>query len=316
MIMSINGSDKERTFTFYQKFKNDVMSDVLGFKFENIKLEKPFGKNKVDLFAIDPNRKLEIYVENQMTPSDDAHLNKVINLINGTNEGIIVWMSLRFNERHLNSIEKELKRNKQKYIDFYAVTIAPNVVDYVAWLDRQFKIHILNNLGIINQVKNPMKVVYKLEQIPKTFVGNAFVGNRNYNFDRIEDLREYILEKLQEKIPYFPNLHYGKRTNKYGKSIYIGAGKAGLTYIISVKNGNEKAVVELHFDKSEANLFKAFVLHKDSMQLQIHPTIKFRERKIGVYFEPFQDLNDTIDLIADILDKMIKYFSPYTYAKI
>lgn len=311
--MSKNGSDKERTFTFFQKYKKDIMTDVLGFELDNIKLEKPFGKAKIDLFAVDSSRRLEIYIENQITPSDEVHLNKIVNLINGMNEGIVVWVALRFNDNHLLVVEEELKRNKQKYVDFYAVEVSSDVIEYVSWLDKQFKMHILNNLGIISQVEEPMKVVYKLEQIPKTFVGNAYIGERIYDFNRIEDLRDYIMEKLQDKIRYFPNIHFEKRPSKYGRSIYTGAGKEGMTYILSVKNGRGMAFVELHFDKSQEDLFNAFKFHLPSMQTQIHPDIQFKERKIGVYFKPLAELDDTIDMIAEILDRMLKYFSPYTY---
>ncbi|MEQ2529579.1 hypothetical protein WMO40_23175 [Bacillaceae bacterium CLA-AA-H227] len=311
--MSKNGSDKERTFTFFQKYKKDIMTDVLGFEMDNIKLEKPYGKSKIDFFAVDPLRRLEIYIENQITPSDEAHLKKIIHLINGMNEGIIVWVALRFNEAHLILVEQELSRNKHKYIDFYAIEIATDVLEYVSWLDKQFKNHILNNLGIISQVEEPMKLVYKLEQIPKTFVGNAFIGKRIFDFNRIEDLREYTLGKLQEKIPYFPNLHYEKRPSKYGSSIHIGAGKEGVTYILSVRNGRGQAFAELYFDRCQIELFNVFKYHLPSMQSQIHPNIQFKERKIGVYFKPFTELEETIGEIAVILDKMIKYFSPYTY---
>jgi hypothetical protein len=311
--MSKNGSDKERTFTFFQKYKKEIMSDLLGFELANIKLEKPYGKTKIDLFAVDPSRKLDIYIENQVTQSDEVHLGKIINLINGMNEGIIVWVALRFNEDHLFLVEQEISKNKHKYIDFYAVEISTDVLDYVAWLDRQFKMHILNNLGIICQVEEPMKLVYKLEQIPKTFVGNAFIGERIFDFNRIEDLRDYIMVKLQEKIPYFPNIHYEKRPSKYGSSIHVGAGKEGLTYILSVRNGRGQAFAELNFDKSQLELFNVFKFQLPSMQAQIHPNIQFKERKIGVYFEPFKELDDTIDRIAVILDRMLKYFSPYTY---
>ncbi|MEC1759876.1 hypothetical protein [Schinkia azotoformans] len=311
--MSINGSDKERTFTFFQKYKKDIMTDLLGFELDQIKLEKPYGRNKIDLFAVDPVRKLECYMENQVSKSDDIHLHKILNLINGMNEGIIVWVALCFDQEHLLNVEEELKRNKHKYIDFYAVEISSDVIDLVSWLDKQFKIHVLNNLEIITQVEEPMRLVYKVEQIPKTFIGNAYVGERIYDFNRIEDLRDYILGRLQDKIRYFPNLHFEKRPSKYGSSIHIGAGKEGLTYILNVRNGRGLAFVELHFDGSKKKLFNVFKYHLPSMQVQIHSDIQIKDRKIGVYFIPLTELDDTIDKIAVILERMILYFSPYTY---
>ena len=311
--MSKNGSDKERTFTFFQKYKKDILTNVLGFELDHIKLEKPYGRSKIDLFAVDPIRRLEIYVENQITPSNEVHLRKIISLINGMNEGIVVWVALYFNQEHLLRVEEELKQNKHKYIDFYAVELSSDVLDYVSWLDKQFKMHVLSNLGILNKVEEPLKLVYKSEQIPTTFIGNAYVGERIYDFNKNEDLREYVLKKLREKIPYFPNLHYEKRPNKYGASIYIGAGQEGVTYIVNVRNGSGLALSEINFDKSRKELFEVFRFHLPSMQVQIHPDIEFKDRKIGVYFKPLTELDDTIDKIAIILDRMIKYFSPYTY---
>jgi hypothetical protein len=88
-----------------------------------------------------------------------------------------------------------------------------------------------------------------------------------------------------------------------------------LTYILNNRSGRGQAFVELHFDRSREELFNVFKFHLPSMQIQIHPKIQFKERKIGVYFKPSTELDDTIDMIAVILDKMIKYFSPYTYAR-
>lgn len=85
------------------------------------------------------------------------------------------------------------------------------------------------------------------------------------------------------------------------------------TYILNVKNGRGMAFIELHFDKSQEDLFNAFKFHLSSMQSQTHPDIQFKEREIGVYFKPLAELDDTINMIAEILDRMLKYFSPYTY---
>lgn len=311
--MSINGSDKERTFTFYQKFQKEVMEKVLGYHLDKISLEKPFGGYKIDLHAVNPERKLDIYVENQLTPSDEVHFQKVINLIGGITEGIIVWVALCFKDTHLNAIKAVLRDKRHKYINFYAVEIAPELINYVQFLDQQFKLHVLSNLELLDQIQTPLILVDKTEQIPKTFIGNANIDRNNFDFTRSEEIREYVREKLQEQIPYFPNLHYGKKGTKYDLSLHIGAGLSGLTYICSVRNGRNQAFVELYFDKSKWNIFKFFLDQLPSMKTFIDPEIEIRNRKIGVYFKPSTDLDKTINRIGEILDNMIKYFSPYTY---
>ncbi|RIW32675.1 hypothetical protein D3H55_12375 [Bacillus salacetis] len=312
--MSKNGSDKERIFSLSQLHQNaKVLTEVIGFKLHEIRLEKSFGTTKVDIYAIDPERKLEIFCECQVNSSDETHLQKILDLIDAMKEGIIVWCVLSFKDEHLKIVKDKVRNARQKYINFYAVKITEEIITKLEWLNRLYRLHVIENLGVLNHIERPLNLIDKIETIPTTFVGEAWLGERQYDTNKNDEVIEYMLNRFREIIPYYPNFYYEKKPQRYGPKIHIGAGISGVTYVCSLRSRRNVAYAEIHFDKSRKDLFEEFSLHLQAMQKYIHPALRIKDRKIGVYFRPFNSHDETIDQIGKILGKMIEYFSPYTF---
>ncbi|MCM3763304.1 hypothetical protein M3212_21670, partial [Alkalihalobacillus oceani] len=130
---------------------------------------------------------------------------------------------------------------------------------------------------------------------------------------RLEDVKRAMLAVLRERIPYYLNFHYDKKMNLNDYTLTVGAGLSGLLFRCSWNNAKSLAFVELYFEKQRINWYESFLQHKQSIQNKVHPDIQFDNRKIGIYFEPMDSLFETFEMIAEVFEKFILFFCPYTY---
>lgn len=316
--MSYYGSEKEFILSMFLKEYPTVLESLLGVRLSNIELEIPFGRKKMDLAAVDTKKRVDVYIENQLSLSDNGHLNqKVMPILQSLQEGIIVWIALGFQKDHLHAMKSYLRANPQKYINIYALELHPEALQQIEKLNSIYKLDVYWNLNSIEEINRPpLKVVWKHEQMPYSHLGRAFTGERQYDLERIEDVKEYVLYSLRNHIPNYLNLHKSKKHNQGDLTITLGGGKTGISYRFSVKNRRNLAFVEISFEDNQTSLFKKLVhLHHD-MRKKIHPDITIKDRKFGMYFRPHPDISTTVGTIAGILRNMINYFYPYIYGRL
>ncbi|KOY80191.1 hypothetical protein ADM90_22645 [Lysinibacillus macroides] len=120
-----------------------------------------------------------------------------------------------------------------------------------------------------------------------------------------------MLQVLRSKIPYFLNFHYDKKTNRNDRILTCGAGKTGIIYRCSAEDVRNLAFVELYFDKAEKDWYESFKGIERELVATIHKDLCFRKRRIGVYFKPDEDYEQTFEKIAEVFQKMIDGFSLY-----
>lgn len=311
--MSIKNSQKEMILTLYLKKYKGELERVIGLELSNIELERSNGGKKIDYYAVNKHRRLEVFLESQVTPSNMEHLvQKVKPIIMSLSEGLVVWLATQFNPEHIKAVRSLLKdHRRQKYINFYAVEINQTILPVLDQLNTMYKLDIWSNLDLINQIQQPFRLVDWHKQIPHTHVGKAVAVNQ-YDFTRLDDVKNYTLEKLRERLPQYINLHKAKKHNESNRRIVIGGGRDGINYNCSVQDRRNLAYVELHFSHNQKILYEWLVNHYVSIRERVHPDIVMGKGRIGVYFKPCSDLQDTVQRIAEILEKMITYFTPYT----
>lgn len=73
-------------------------------------------------------RILPIFVETQINQIDKHYLEKVLEIINAISEGIIIWIVSGFHEGHLERVKTDMRSQKNKYIDFYALSVDEEAV--------------------------------------------------------------------------------------------------------------------------------------------------------------------------------------------
>lgn len=318
--MSKYGSKKETIFTLYQKKFPICIEDIIGLSIDCVKTEVDKGSKKIDLYGINKKKKIEIFIENQLKPSDRKdHLEqKVKPLIDGISEGYVIWTASKFHQNHIDEVKQLLRDNPQKYINFYAVEINPQVLKQIQSLNNLYELDVWGNLDTINNIAEKFKVVDSHLQMPKTHIGKAYTGEYQYDFTRDDDIKEYMIEQLREQIPYFLNFHNGKKHSENDKILRVGAGLTDITYCCSAFDVGHRAFLEIYFGLSKANWYYAFKSHEHLLKKNISADIYFdnKHRTIGVYFKSDKnDIPKVIEQIVSIFERFILYFSPYTYGK-
>lgn len=318
--MSKKGSKKETIFTLYQKKYPECIEQTIGLSIEGIKTEIDKGSKKIDLYGINKKKKIEIFIENQLKPSDRKdHLEqKVKPLIDGISEGYVIWTATKFNQDHIDEIKQILRKNPQKYINFYFVEIDPEVLHRLNYLNSLYELDVWDNLHILNEIEGKFKIVDYHCQMPKTHIGKAYIGEYQYDFTRDDDIKEYMIEQLREKIPYFLNFHNGKKHSENDKLLRVGAGLTDITYCSSAFDVRHRAFVAICFGSSKANWYDAFKNHEYLLKREIDPNVCYidRYRTIGVYFKSDRrDIPRVVERIVYIFERFILYFSPFTYRK-
>jgi len=71
-------SEKEMILNLYFKKYPDMLERILGVDLTQIELEIPYGRKKIDFYAVSKHKRVEVFVEIQLTPSDKAHLKEKI----------------------------------------------------------------------------------------------------------------------------------------------------------------------------------------------------------------------------------------------
>jgi len=310
-------SEKEMILNLYFKKYPDVLERILGVDLSQIELEIPHGRKKIDFYAVSKHKRVEVFVEIQLTQSDEAHLKeKIMPILQSLQEGIVVWTAQRFDTAHLSAVKAFLKANPQKYVNFYGLELHPDVMQELERLNHVDVLDIWSNLWRINKVAQPLNMVYRHEQMPSMHVGRVYVGEYRYDFNRVEDVKKCLMEYLRKHLAFFPNIHKTKKHSVYSLTISLGAGISGAVYQLSCRNQQGKAFVGIHFDQSREDMYRRFCLHKSLITKKVHPNIVMENRSLRVYFEPYADLFDTMAEIKDVLEKFIQFFSPYLHGSV
>ena len=317
--MSKLGSKTETIFSLFLKENAQVFQEIIGLPIEKMKLEYNNGSQRVDLYGVNKKKKIELFVECQIKTADQNHFEKTKDLINNNAEGYVVWIASGFRKKHFIEEIKELLRNSpRKYINFYAVEIHPEVIEHLKMLNEQYELDVLANLKVIHEVKQPLKLVDYYFQMPPTHIGKAYIGEYHYDFNREDDMKAYLLDKLCERMPYFLNFHNSKKHLENSKVMQIGAGLDEVIYHCSVCDVRNRAFVEIRFGQSKVQWYQSFKHKIKLLEIEIHPLIRFNEknRSIGVYFSSnLNEVSGVVRSLVEVFEKFIRYFSQYTYGK-
>ncbi|MBO2945637.1 hypothetical protein JJQ72_16785 [Paenibacillus sp. F411] len=290
------------------------LESLIGQKLEQTEAEVPIGRRKVDLYAVNLSRRLPIFIESQVNPSDKRHLMKVLEIIDATSEGTIVWLASDFQQCHLEEVIGYMKSQKHKYIDFFALRLTQEAIKRSSEVNKLYKLDVWNNLHRIGSSQYPpLETYYAYSQVPSAHTGRA-IAKVSYDFERVEDVKQYMLEKFRIHIPYLTNVWKSKKHNSNDCQLSIGGGRGGVNFKVSARNKYGHASIYLHFEECQKKLYHTFESRITELQKDIHPLLKAEIRKIGVSFKPDSDLDTTIIKLSQLFDKMLKTMGPELYA--
>jgi len=311
--MSKNGSIRESIFSIYVKENPAILSETLGFHVGNLSLEQRHANRNIDIHGIDPQRRIGVYVEVQLSKANESYLERIKKMMESYPESSIVWIAESFDDQLLRDLMTWMKKNQKRHIDFYALALNPAVHPVLMQLNEMYKLDIYEHFHLMDAIDELLSIRYMNKQLHPLHCGQMHTAPLRSDSNRPEDVKRSLLEFLRKRIPYFLNLHYGKKTNQHDRILTIGAGKSGIIFRCSARSNDYTAFVELFFDESRTDWYESFKCKEQEIRSTIHPDITFGKRRIGVYFKPSPDQNKTFEEIADIFKKMIDGFSPYTF---
>jgi hypothetical protein len=311
--MSKNGSIKENLLSIFLKEHPQLLSDTLGFHVSNIILEQRHAHRNIDIRAVDSKRRIPIFIEVQLTKANTTYLSRMIEMIERYNESVIVWIAKSFDDEILNELRMWFSLHQKEFVDFYAFSLHADAIGVLQKLNEIYSLDIYKNFHLLREMNPLLNVELVNLQIHPSHCGQINTNPTLPDFDRTEDVKRAMLQVLRNKIPYFLNFHYDKKTNQNDRILTCGAGKSGIIYRCSARDVRNLAFVELYFDKAEKDWYEAFKSIESELVDTIHQYLCFKKRRIGVYFKPEESYEQTFEKIAGIFKRMIDGFSPYIY---
>ncbi|WP_246516984.1 hypothetical protein [Lederbergia ruris] len=211
-----------------------------------------------------------------------------------------------------------LLKNRHKYINFYAIEIQPEVKKRIEELNNTcYFLDVWDAIDSINEIAVKFKVKDKEIRMPETHIGRALIVENPYNFENDYDIKRYLLEKFCQRMPYFYNFHSSKKNLQGNKQLTFGAGIGNITYFCEIPSKKRKGfVVGIRFEWSLLEVYRHFLEKKELLKECICPDIYFKDNERTVnYFTKTENYNipESTDRIAEVLEKLILFFSPYTY---
>ncbi|MEC1742256.1 hypothetical protein [Schinkia azotoformans] len=312
--MSKKGSNREALLSIYLKdffqWKN-----LLGFELTNIVLEQNHADKNIDLTAVDIRRKLGIYMEIQLTKANKHYLRRIQEMMNSYPESVIIWIAQSFDSMLLGELETWMTKNNKQYIDFYAMSISEEALKELHRLNQMFKLDIYDEMRGLDVINPLLQIEHKLINLHQNHCGNVAIEPETYDFSRPDNVKKMLLSVLNKRMPYYLNFHYRKKANLHDHVLTVGSGRSNISYRTSVKNAKSLAFVELYFDSSREDDFEEFKKIEKTIRQKVHPQIQVEDRRIGVYFQPLETFEETLEAIADLFEKFIQFFSPYIYGR-
>ncbi|MNW32957.1 hypothetical protein D3C74_99100 [compost metagenome] len=99
-----------------------------------------------------------------------------------------------------------MRSQKNKYIEFYALGIDEEAVVKVEELKKLYKLDVWDELQCIgDSACSPLELIDVYSQVPSTHTGRA-IAVTDYNFERVEDVKQYVLVKLRDYVTYLTQL--------------------------------------------------------------------------------------------------------------
>jgi hypothetical protein len=91
-------------FTPWLRDNSDALAEALGIDLEFSASEHPVGPFSLDLIGHDLTNDCVLIVENQLTPTDHAHLGQLLTYAANTDAETLVWTALSFREEHRQAL--------------------------------------------------------------------------------------------------------------------------------------------------------------------------------------------------------------------
>ncbi len=304
-------TNREFILNLYLYFNPSVIGDLIGYNIDNVKLESNYNGRKIDILA-DSNQK-KVFIETQITKSDDTHLNQIkfiIDNVDANSHTVIIWIANSFHELMLDNIVEYI-RDSGKNIEFVAIDLVSNVDSILETLQEFGEFGIVENLWRLDDVIE-LDVVSKYYRKTNTnIVSENSIQEENKNEKEI--IMEKILEEIIRQLFYFTNVHREKKMD--GNVIVLGSGYGEINYLVCLNRYNN-LTIELRFNNNTKEIFDKLLKHKEDIEEVMDFVIDWDYQLFRIYSEQaYQGGESNKDRIirqqVRVLEKLINYFTKF-----
>lgn len=306
--MSINNISREFVFGLFLKFFPQVINDLAGLNIRNLELEKRFYDRKIDAYTKTTDR--QIFIENQLTRSDNTHLQQIEFIIEKVEENentCIIWIAKSFNQVMIDEVVNRIQESK-KNIEFIAIKINDELVEILDEFTLINKLNIISKLDLLLQYSK-LKIIarhyreyYQIEEFEKDNLEEKVLTEK-------QKIMIKILEEVRKQLHYFPNVHREKNID--GNVLVIGAGVSDVVYVAGV-NRYDEIYIELKFNQGGREVFNILYQEKDRIDDYFDYLLEWDTQLYKLYSaQPYtkENLDKTIKRQVRLLDKLVKNLS-------
>ncbi|MCF8564636.1 hypothetical protein LLE49_07740 [Alicyclobacillus tolerans] len=312
--MSLKGSEREFIFSVYLRQRKRIVENVLGVRLTDLLLEEywkmdELNKFKFDLFGYDRRLGVPAILEVWLGRSNGFHQERLLDLMEMLDEAILVYLAFSFQDKHVVELENKAKMCN-KPIKLVLVEVNQEVLELLERLNAMHKLRIYGALDSLDEVSSPLRVIRVIENPLYPFLRRRSIPNpHHFDLEKREDINRYLLYRLREVVPNFLALQREKHFTDENPTIRLGAGKTGIDYYISAKNGRNLAFCELRFEEPHMELFNLFSMKPWLLRQQIDERVQVKDNAIGCYFKPYPAIAETTDELARIFSRMVNTIS-------
>lgn len=306
--MSINNISREFVFGLFLKFFPQVINDLAGLNIRNLELEKRFYDRKIDAYTKTTDR--QIFIENQLTRSDNTHLQQIEFIIEKVEENentCIIWIAKSFNQVMIDEVVNRIQESK-KNIEFIAIKINDELVEILDEFTLINQLNIISKLDLLLQYSK-LKIIarhyreyYQVEEFEKDNLEEKVLTEK-------QKIMIKILEEVRKQLHYFPNVHREKNID--GNVLVIGAGVSDVVYAAGV-NRYDEIYIELKFNQGGREVFNILYQEKDRIDDYFDYLLEWDTQLYKLYSaQPYtkENLDKIIKRQVRLLDKLVKNLS-------
>ncbi|HBT20703.1 MAG TPA: DUF4268 domain-containing protein [Peptococcaceae bacterium] len=292
-------NNEAKDFTPWLKENISLLNQVLGLDIEIVEREGEVGSFFVDLVGKELGSGRTVIIENQLEPTDHAHLGQLITYTAGREAEIVIWISPQFREEHRQALDW-LNENTGEDQAFFGIEI------------KLIKIESSKPAPLFEVVSKPnewQKSIARQKKVISTR-GEAY-----------QEFWTALLAKLREKAPNVTNAKKGQPQNWCS----IGAGRTGFSHTASFKINN-RVGVEVIIDTGDRDnnklYFDRLYNQKDEIEKELGFLLSWerldntQSSRVGVYRdgsidEDEQKLEEIQDWIVEKLIRFKRVFDKY-----